>query len=88
MEITLRPELERFIREKVSAGEYPDANSVVAGALEAFIAQEAVDEIDRLRDQISSGINQLDAGQGEPWNAEEIKTDGRRALAEKRQEPR
>ena len=87
MDIALPPELERFISEKVSAGRYPDANAVVAGALEALIAQDAAEDIERLRDQIDNGIRQLDAGEGEPWDAKEIKAEGRRAYSANRKKP-
>jgi antitoxin ParD1/3/4 len=81
--ISLPPELERFVQEKVQSGQYPDPAAVVRGALEVLQEQEALtpEDIVELRAAIAVGRDQLDRGEGTPWDVEEIKQSGRRLLA-------
>ncbi len=62
MTITLPPQLEKRIREKVASGTYPSPNDVLQESL------RLLDERDRkraaLRADIQVGIDQLDRGEG------------------------
>ena len=88
MTISLPPELEKFVQDKVNSGQYPDAAAVVCSALEVLQEQEVEAltpaEIDQLRAAIDVGRQQLDRGEGTPWDPEEIKAGGRRLLAARR----
>jgi uncharacterized protein len=43
MNVSLSPELERFVREKVASGPYSDASEVIAEALQRFVQIEQMD---------------------------------------------
>lgn len=66
MDISLTPELERRVMEKVEAGLYADAGEVVREGLRLLLAAD--EARGRFRDQldmaIQHGIDQLERGQG------------------------
>jgi antitoxin ParD1/3/4 len=68
MPISLSPELERRITEKVESGEYDSADDVVSHAMDA-LSQLTEDEeatLSALRADIDMGIAELDRGEGIP----------------------
>jgi antitoxin ParD1/3/4 len=87
MDITLRPELEQFVRERIAAGQFADLSEAVNGALDLLKEQEATTPADlaELREAVRIGIEQLDRGEGAPWDPEEIKSQGRKILAARKQ---
>ena len=68
MNVSLTPELEKFIADKVSTGTYQSASEVVREGLRLLIEKDEVrrHQMDRLRQDIQVGLDQLDAGQGIP----------------------
>lgn len=68
MNVSLTPELERRISEKVESGLYTTASEVVREGLRLlFEADEAREQrLARLRADIQVGIDQLDRGEGIP----------------------
>jgi antitoxin ParD1/3/4 len=74
MELLLKPELERFVAEKVKAGQYADSSDVVNAALEVLKEQEEfTPEHDAyLRREVARGIDQLDRGERAQFDAEKI----------------
>ena len=68
MSISLSPELERQITEKVESGEYDSADEVVRDALRALSAaeQEHANRYDALRAKIQEGIDDLENGRHSP----------------------
>lgn len=92
MEVSLDPKLEQFAEAQVSSGAYPTFSDVVNDALALLQERQAHDFVDDLsgqelaavRSEIQEGINSLDRGERSEWNAEDIKAEGRRLLAEKR----
>jgi antitoxin ParD1/3/4 len=52
MKISLPPELEQIVTEKVASGRYPSAGDVIREALELLTARDALEEehLDRLRE--------------------------------------
>ena len=70
--ISLPPELEKLINEKVQSGEYASANEVISESLRLLEEQEELRRIkhEALRQEIAKGIEQLDRGEGIP--AEEV----------------
>ena len=68
MSISLSPELERQINEKVESGEYDSADDVVRYAMQ-LLSREDADHatcLEALRGEIQKGINSLDKGLRSP----------------------
>ena len=67
MHISLTPELESRVKAKVDSGLYNNASEVIREALRFMDSHDDwIHEIKlaRLREQISTGLDQLDQGQG------------------------
>lgn len=76
MHVSLPPELESRVKAKVESGLYNNASEVIREALRFMDAHEEwVRELKlaRLREQLQTGIDQLDRGEGIP-------VDSRRSL--------
>ncbi len=69
MNISLTPELEEYINNKVKSGLYSSASEVVREALRAHGRVE-------LQRQINQGLE----GPFSPWDKDEIKQEGRKIL--------
>ena len=80
MNVSLSPELERFVQEKVRAGQYQSVDDMISSALSILQQQEnlSADDIDELRREIALGIQQLDRGESAPWDAATLKEKVRR----------
>lgn len=65
MNVSLTPELERFIQNKVSSGLYTSASEVVRESLRLMTTYDDVQKqrINQLNAAIDIGLNQLDEGQ-------------------------
>ncbi|MEX2213008.1 MAG: hypothetical protein WD768_02700 [Phycisphaeraceae bacterium] len=72
MQVNITPEMERFVREKLSAGEYASPDALVADAL-ALMRDLPVWTDDALRRELEIGAKELDDGRGEPWDKEATK---------------
>jgi antitoxin ParD1/3/4 len=74
MEVILKPEMERFVAEKMKAGQYASASELVNEALEVLWEQEefSPEHEAYLRNELRRGIEQLDAGLGEKLDIERI----------------
>jgi antitoxin ParD1/3/4 len=78
MDLSLQPELQRFVDEQVKAGRFESAEQVVRTAVASFRAGQeaggpmAPEELDALRAEIAVGIAQADRGELEPWDGEEV----------------
>lgn len=85
MNVLLRPELEKFVAEKVKAGQFADASDIVNEALKVLKEQEefAPGEEDYLRREVRRGIEQLDQGQCSNFTAETIIAEERARLAQR-----
>jgi antitoxin ParD1/3/4 len=68
MSISLSPEIERQIEEKIESGEYESADDVVRDALRALSAaeQEHANRLEALRAKIDEGIDDLENGRHSP----------------------
>ena len=66
MNVLIKPELEKFVAEKVTAGQYADASDVVNEALEVLKDQEQFtpEHETYLRKEVARGLEQLDAQTG------------------------
>lgn len=80
MNVNLSPQLEEMVRRKVASGLYTSASEVVREALRMMEAQDQqrAAKLEQLRQDIGEG---LDSGEPTPWDAAEIKREGRRRRA-------
>ena len=74
MHVSLPPELEQFVAEKVKAGQYASPDQVVEESLR-LLRDLPVWTDDDLRKELEIGLEQLDRGEGKPWNVDEIKAE-------------
>ena len=88
MNVSLTPELERVVNEKVESGMYQTASEVVREALR--LLKERDDARQRLRADVQSGFDQLARGEGRSYDktsgrqlAERIRSKGRTARPRK-----
>ena len=65
MNVSLTPELERFVQEKVKSGRYLSASEVVREALRLLQEEEQIRQLrlEKLRKEIAIGIEQADRGE-------------------------
>ena len=84
MHVSLSPDLEELIREKVESGHYRDSSEVIREALR-LLEERDRDKLERLRAAIAIGIAELDRGEGRPFTPElmaEIDREADRMLQE------
>src|SRR6266508_854646 len=88
MNVSLTPELERLVNEKVESGLYQTASEVVREALRLLKERDHARE--QLRADVQAGFDQLARGEGRAYDrtsgrqlAERIKSRGRAARAKK-----
>ena len=70
MQITLTPELDRLVEEKVASGLYESPSEVVREALRLLFEREPL--LDWLRLEARRGFEQLDAGEAVDITREEF----------------
>ena len=65
MEITLQPELEQFIQEKITSGQYQSLNEAVNAGLKLLMEQELIYQgrFGELRQEIMVGIEASERGE-------------------------
>jgi antitoxin ParD1/3/4 len=85
MNVSLTPELERRITEKVASGLYTSASEVVRESLRLLFEAEGLKERrhDLLRADIRLGLEQLDRGEG--VSGDQVLTDVTKRLEGRRQ---
>jgi antitoxin ParD1/3/4 len=71
MNVSLTPELEKYISNKVASGLYHSASEVIREGLRLLKDQDTLREIrlNELRQQIQAGI---DSGEAQPINIEDV----------------
>ena len=72
MNVSLTPELERLVQEKVKSGRYLSASEVVREALRLMQAEDQLRELrlEELRKFIAVGVEQADRGEVAPLDAD------------------
>jgi putative addiction module CopG family antidote len=70
-EISIPPEFEVLVRQQVAAGRYASEAEVVADALKQYLADR-----EALLALLDPAIEQLDRGEGRPFDAEQTKRRG------------
>ena len=85
MNVSLTPELERLVDEKVKSGLYQTASEVVREALRLLNTRD--EQLERLRTNVQAGFEQIDRGKATDYRgtdsrklAADIKARGRRRL--------
>jgi antitoxin ParD1/3/4 len=86
MNISLTPELEAIVHEKVKTGLYHSASEVIRQALRLLQEQEQLRQIrlDDLRKEIAKGLASLERGEGRPLDLEALKAEGRARLGRRK----
>jgi antitoxin ParD1/3/4 len=81
MNVSLTPELEKLVSDRVTSGRYASASEVIREALRLL---EERDRLNHMRDEVRLGIEQLDQGRQRPFDDQavnHIKRRGREQLA-------
>jgi antitoxin ParD1/3/4 len=81
MNVSLTPELEKLVAERVASGRYASASEVIREALRLL---EERDQLNQLRQEVRLGLERLDQGHHRPFNddaMERIKSQGRKRAA-------
>jgi len=83
MDITLTPEFERLIQDKVASGLYTSEDEVIREALRLLKDRDELRllAVEDLRREVQKGLDQLDRGESVLLDAGRIKAEGRRRLA-------
>ena len=65
MDITLQPELEQFVREKITSGQYQSVNEAINAGLKLLMERELIYQgrFDQLRQEIMVGIEASERGE-------------------------
>lgn len=67
MNVSLTPELEEFVEQKVRSGRYHSASEVISEGLRLLDDHDRdQDPIQEVRNRIQIGLDQLDRGEGIP----------------------
>jgi len=79
MNVSLTPQLESFVKQKVEAGLYNSVSEVMREALRLLVERDALKEmkLEALRRDLQEGIDSLDRGEGTPLNMNDIKAKAR-----------
>ncbi len=82
MNVSLTPQLEAYIKQKVAKGMYNSVSEVVREALRLLEERDAMQSmrLEALRKDIHQGLESLDKGQGKPLDTKTIQAKGRRRL--------
>jgi antitoxin ParD1/3/4 len=80
MNLSLPPELEARVRQRVESGMYGSASEVIREALRLFEAYEQVKtaKLDSLRQDIAKGLNDVRNGRAKKVDFEDLKQQGRK----------
>ena len=80
MNVSLTPELEKLVADRVASGHYASASEVVREALRLLHER---DRLNQLRHDVRLGVEQLDDGRSHEFNdhvVDRIKSEGRKRL--------
>jgi antitoxin ParD1/3/4 len=72
MNLSLPPDLEQFVHQKVESGKYPTANDVIREGLRLLRERDEDNQkLEELRREIAIGIEQIEQGKVAPFSARE-----------------
>lgn len=83
MNVSLTPELEELVNEKVASGLYNSASEVIREGLRLLKEQDELKQIrqEELRREVLKGYEQSRRGESRPLDVEAVKAEGRKRLA-------
>jgi len=86
MNVSLTPQLESYVKQKVVGGMYNSVSEVVREALRLLEERDALQamKLEALRHDINQGLTSLDNGEGKPLDIEAVKARARSAQNENR----
>ena len=86
MNVSLTPELEKFVQEKVASGRYNSASEVVRESLRLLEEWERLKltRYEALKREIAVGLKQLEEGKVHPFDAERVKGLVRREVSRRK----
>jgi antitoxin ParD1/3/4 len=86
MNISLTPELEQLVNQKVESGMYHSASEVIREGLRLLKDQDDLKRIrfDELHRDISKGIDSFNRGKAKPFDVKRLKSEGRKRLASRK----
>ena len=84
MNVSLTPELEKLVNDRVRSGMYSSASEVIREALRLLNDQEKLrrQKLEELRKEIQIGIDQIERGEVVEFDARRIKSLLRKRLRE------
>ncbi len=84
MNVSLTPQLEDYVKQKVANGMYNSASEVMREALRLLEERDAFQamKLEALRKDISQGLESLESGRGRALDMSAIKAKGRQCLAD------
>lgn len=82
MNVSLTPELERLVNDKVASGLYTSASEVIREALRHLKEQDEARllTLQELRRDLAAGLGQLDRGESAPLDIAAIKAKARQRV--------
>jgi len=85
MNVSLTPQLENYLKQKVAQGMYNSVSEVVREALRLLEERDAIQKVklEVLRQDIQQGLESLDNEQAKPLDMKSIKAKGRKRLSGK-----
>jgi antitoxin ParD1/3/4 len=83
LNVSLTPQLEEFVRQKVESGRYNSASEVIREALRLMDSYEGLraSTLTKLRNDVDAGWRQVEEGKVTPFDVEAVKRRGRERLA-------
>ena len=86
MQVTLSPEMQEYVAEKVRAGQFASADEAVNFLLAAAKGQERLDpeDVEELRAELDPALAELDRGEYVEFTAKDVIAQRRAALAARR----
>ncbi len=85
MNISLTPQLENYIKQKVETGMYNSVSEVVREALRLLEERDSLQamKLEALKADIQQGLDSLERGEGKPLDIEQIKARGQQLLSKR-----
>ncbi len=82
MNVSLTPQLETCVKQKVAKGMYNSVSEVIREALRLLEERDALQamKLEALHKDINQGLESLNKGEGKPLDIDEIKAKGRQSL--------
>jgi antitoxin ParD1/3/4 len=86
LSLTLPPDLREFVDSQINDGTFGSENEVLVNAL--YLLRERTlsrdQRLAQLRAAVKIGLEELDRGEGQPWDKEEVWSEVQRRLDERK----